>query len=421
MKIKKKIYHTVDIKKVDINKLKEFTAGKRIVFSVDAAKRNFFGAFQNTDKETILNIKWQSPGEVGLLLTLLKKLEASQLEMAMEPTSTYGDALREQAEQEGVDVYLVSAKKCHDAREVFDGVPSSHDAKSAAIIGRLHLDGISKPWPKKSEEQRKLASEMIIAKIMRKQLDDNVNRLEAQLARYWPELPEILSLDSAALLGLLETYGGPKKVIENKEAAYETIKFKGRSLTLSKLERVICSADDTIGVAMIEAEEEAIKKLAMEIDRNRVGLRESQKEIKKIMNKNKTRTDEMSKVIGQVTTAVLWVALGDPLSYDSAGGYVKAAGLNLKERSSGEYNGCLKITKRGSGEVRQYIYLAVLRLIQSDGLIKKWYSKKVARDGGKKMKAIVALMRKLMRGLWKASCDGVPFDSQLLFDRTRLL
>ncbi len=420
--MKKRIYRSVAIRKVDNEKLKEFTTDERIVFSIDAAKSEFYGAFINERKETGLTIKWNSPDDVGLLLDLLREQAPSRLEVALEPTGTYGDALIEQLEQRGIEVFLVSPKRCHDASEVYDGVPSSHDAKSAAIIGRLHLDGLSKPWPRKSEKQRRLSAALLMAKVHREQICDNTNRLEAQLARYWPELPRIMSLDSASLLGLIGTYGGPREVRENQEEADELLRRRGRSLSYSKRQKIIQSASETIGVRMIEAEEDALKELAKETERNRVALREAEKQVRQIMSESGQADGvvQMSQVVGQITAAILLVKLGLPSSYESAGAYRKAAGLNLKERSSGTHKGCLKITKRGSGEVRQYLYLAVLRLIQNDPLVAKWYAHKVARDAGKKGKAIIALMRKLIIGLWRVGCEGTPFDSEKLFDSARL-
>ncbi len=420
--MKKRVYRALAIRKVDIERLREFTSGNRIIFSVDAAKTDFYGAIYNESKDVGLTVKWKSPDEVGLMLEVLKGLESSSLEVVVEPTGTYSDAFREQIEKQGYPVYLVSPKRSHDASEVYDGVPSSHDAKSAAIIGKLHLEGLSKPWPRKSEQQRRLSAALLMARVHRRQLDDNTNRLEAQLARHWPELPRILSLESASLLGLLGTYGGPSEVKNDRENVYGLLRRIGRSLAYDKQTEVIDSAVSTIGVPMIPPEEEAIKELAKEIDRNRVALRESKKKVRQIMEDVGVSPGlkEMSKVAGQITTAILWVALGEPVLYESSGAYLKAAGLNLKERSSGTYKGCLKITKRGSGQVRQYLYLAVLRLIRSDSLIRKWYAKKVARDGGKKGNAIVALMRKLLIGLWRVGRDGAAFDSSKLFDESRL-
>ena len=79
-----------------------------------------------------------------------------------------------------------------------------------------------------------------------------------------------------------------------------------------------------------------------------------------------------------------------------------------------------KITKRGPGVCRYYLYLAALRLIQDDPVVRAWYGKKVARDGGRmKNKAVIAVVRKLVKGLWHVA-RGEPFDSRLLFDTSKL-
>ena len=98
----------------------------------------------------------------------------------------------------------------------------------------------------------------------------------------------------------------------------------------------------------------------------------------------------------------------------------KALGLNLKEKSSGKHQGALHITKRGPGVTRLFLYLAALRLVQRDPIVKAWYAKKVARQGGiAKNRAVVAVMRKLAKALWHVA-GGVAFDSRKLFDVSRL-
>ena len=123
----------------------------------------------------------------------------------------------------------------------------------------------------------------------------------------------------------------------------------------------------------------------------------------------------MASAIGKTSAAALYVALGDPRDYDHARAYVKSAGLNLKQRQSGQYTGQLKLTKRGPGLARHFAYMAVLRWIKDDPVARRWYEAKVQRDGGLRMKALGALMRKLVKGLWAASHRGEAFDSARLF------
>jgi transposase len=121
----------------------------------------------------------------------------------------------------------------------------------------------------------------------------------------------------------------------------------------------------------------------------------------------------MSKAVGMVTACVLWVTLGDPANYHCGEAYRKAMGLNLKERSSGKYHGQLKISKRGPGIVRRWLYLAAMRMVQ-DAEVQDWYEAKKARDKGRAKGALVGVMRKLALAL-HAAARGEAFDPRRLF------
>src|SRR5437868_3168888 len=86
----------------------------------------------------------QIPQVVGLLTRLA---QSRQVTVALEPSGTYGDALRQALSDAGIAVQRVSPKAAHDYAEVFDGVPSQHDGKDAAVVAELAAHGKSSPWP----------------------------------------------------------------------------------------------------------------------------------------------------------------------------------------------------------------------------------------------------------------------------------
>ena len=124
------------------------------------------------------------------------------------------------------------------------------------------------------------------------------------------------------------------------------------------------------------------------------------------------------KVVGVPTACVLWVSTGDPRDFDSAGAYRKAMGLNLAERSSGTYQGRLRISKRGSARTRQWLYFAVLRLVQRCG-VRPWYEAKKARHEGEARRVLVAVMRKLAVALYHVGVRnaGIPTAAVIRPDR----
>ena len=418
--MKKRIYKATNVKKINLEKLNQEVEGKDIVLGVDVAKEDFMAAIMDKDRKVIKTIKWKHPFESHLLLDLiLRKLRWLSLEIAMEPSGTYGDSLRAQFLGNGISVFRVSPKRCHDAAEVFDGVPSMHDAKASAIIGRLHLDGASEEWPMPEDSQRELTAVIRIMEMYDDAYHRNVNRLEGLTMRYWPELTKYLRLQSVTLLELLKEFGSPDSVAQLSQEAGELMKKTGgASLKEEKIKAVLESAPISLGVKCIEAEREQVRELCREIRRLQKLRRYARSQVEALTQEIDC-VKEMTPVIGKVTAAVLYMTLGNMEGYDNAGSVAKSLGLNLKERSSGKHKGQLHITKRGSGSARMYLYMAVLRLVKNNAIIKSWYQKKIIRDGGLKMKALVAIMRKLAGALWHVG-KGAKFDASLLFDTSRL-
>jgi transposase len=89
-------------------------------------------------------------------------------------------------------------------------------------------------------------------------------------------------------------------------------------------------------------------------------------------------------------------------------------GLNLKERSSGKHKGQLKITKRGSGLFRRWLYFAALRASQ-EVEINPWYEAKKKKENGRAGKALVAIMRKLALAMYQVGARGASYEARLLF------
>ena len=73
--------------------------------------------------------------------------------------------------------------------------------------------------------------------------------------------------------------------------------------------------------------------------------------------------------------------------------------------------------------LRQLLFLAALRCCQSDAVVRAWYQQRGSYKANLKTKALVAVMRKLVRALWCMGHDveqPKAFDSHLLFDIRRL-
>lgn len=92
----------------------------------------------------------------------------------------------------------------------------------------------------------------------------------------------------------------------------------------------------------------------------------------------------------------------------------KYVGLNLRERTSGDYEGELKITKKGRPLARKILGQMAHQLVQEEELYGNYYRRKRER-GMAGPKALVAVMRKLLKlivGLFKSD---QPYDRERVF------
>jgi transposase len=79
----------------------------------------------DSEREVVVTVKWAHPAETPALLERLRGLACGPLTAVMESTGVYGDTLRRQLREAGIEVHQMSAKRVHDACEVYDGVPNN--------------------------------------------------------------------------------------------------------------------------------------------------------------------------------------------------------------------------------------------------------------------------------------------------------
>jgi len=290
----------------------------------------------------------------------------------MEPSGTYGDALRQALHDVGITVVRIGTKISHDYAEVFDGVPSQHDGKDAAVVADLTAIGKGKNWAYETQDTWEQQLRYWVERMechRRIHFMMALGPLEALLGRHWPEATQVLEVSSATLLRVLEAYGEAAALAADPMAASQLARWGGKLLSADKVQKLLASA--TVGVRPGEWD---IRRIREHAQRARAARREVAccKRHLQALAKGHPVLKAQGKVVGLVTACVLWVNVGDPRDYSCARAYRKALGLNLVERSSGIYKGKLRISKRGSAPARQWLYLATLRLVKQAG-VRQWY------------------------------------------------
>jgi transposase len=365
----------------------------------------------------VQTVKWHLVGDHESLMSFLEGLRSRgvAVEVAVEPTGTYADPLVYQLQKAEFAVYRVSPKHSHDYSEIYDGVPSSHDGKSAAVVAKLHLEKKSRRWTPQSESRRELRAKATQRDWICEEIRRYESRLEALWSRHWPEALRDLALDSATTRKIAATYGAPAALASDAKNAHETLrKASFGQLRSEAIEALIASAKTSIGLPMTAAERD----LAMQIGKNLHRLYAEQKAASQQLEAAAVKepsTAVLAEHVGKNTSAVLVGMLGEFTNYHSVRALQRAAGINLRVRSSGKQKGKLKLAKRGSSVARRWLFLAAMRWVHRQPLVRAWYDRKLSRNGGNKMKALIALMRKLLAGLYHVA-RGNKLDVTKLFD-----
>jgi transposase len=417
---RKRAYRATVVKQVDWEALSAGREGWAVQVGFDVGKEAVLAAVRWEDGRFERPWLVQNPQEVGEFLGLLRQIQGERtVRLAMEPTGTYGDVLRQALWDAGLPLERVGAKAAHDYAEIFDGVPSQHDGKDAAVVAELAALGKSSQWPyeERSETDQELGYWVDWMDAQQRQGMMWLGRLEALLSRHWPEARQWLGLRSGTLLRALQHYGGPAKLAADREAARRLACWGGGYLEKSTIRGLIQSAGQSVGVRQGRIDLERMRQYAGEALGARQEIARSKRRLRKLSIGQEV-IQRQGIAVGVPTACVLWVHLGDPSVYHCGEAYRKAMGLNLKERSSGKYQGEVKISKRGYGQVRRWLYFAALRLV-SRGRVGRWYQRKKAKDQERAKRAVVGVMRRLAVALYAVGAEGVAFEPKRLFPGRR--
>jgi transposase len=436
-------YSLVDVKGVSVESIVQARAGQACWVGADVAKNEVVVCLYWQDKTFDRPWRVRLPGEVGVMIHKLLELKARcPLTLAMESSGTYGDVLRQAAADAGIEVRRVSGIAVKGHAEAFDGVPSQHDGKDAAVIAELSAQGKSAIWAWQGgggggggggASESDQAMRYWVRRLDRQQRIKQMycGQLEALLGRHWPEAQRVLKPSSGTLSRTLARWGTPAALAADPAAEEALAKIGRRWLKPEKIAALLAAARHTVGVRMSDWTAREMREVAQAIVDLRQQVAAAKRALRKLVaataatataTATATAADcptiqAQAAAVGLATACVLHVCLGDVRNYPNAGAYRKAMGLNLKERSSGRYKGKLRISKRGQRLCRKWIYFSALRLIKTSAGVKRWVAAKKQRDGGKGKgkRAVIGVMRRLALAAYQVGACGVAFDAERLF------
>src|SRR5437588_2336655 len=146
--MRRKAFRVIAVKHVSGMKLAQLHPAESVVVGTDIGKFEVRAICRWAKGEWERPWRVGNPTELGEFLDVLQELrQGRELVVAMEPSGTYGDALRQALDDAQIPVCRVSPKGAHDYAEIFDGAPSQHDGKDAAVVAELAAYGKCSVWP----------------------------------------------------------------------------------------------------------------------------------------------------------------------------------------------------------------------------------------------------------------------------------
>jgi transposase len=424
---RKRTYSTQCVDRVVVEPLAPSLEAGCIV-ALDVAKEKFVGAIASSKGEVVKLFRFEHPKQTRTFLTMVSELQrivgAAKVKVAMEPTGTYGDAIRYQLEKLGVPIWMVAPKKTHDSQALFDDVASLHDPKCAVQVAKLCAMDLASPWRAHAPTRVRLRALVELRGHELGHEERCFGRIEAMLARHWPELEDSLDIRAhKTSLALLARFPSPARVAAAPDEVRDLVRKASRGhLYGARVSELIDACTNTLGVPMVAEEEKMLSTLAAqaEVVRRRTDALEA--EMKDVGSHDEV-FEHLAPWMGTFTASAI-VTLCDPRQYEHARQLEKACGLNLREKSSGRDNDFpegirLRVTKRGPSLVRKLLFLFALRMIGNDPTVHAWYVRRRRYVVGSKISAVVAVMRKLVRAVFHVA-RGSVYDARKLFDVRRL-
>jgi len=403
-----------------VSKFKKLTA-KTLIAAVDFSKGKHSGYFTTYTGEETTPFEFSNTLKGfekfwNRLQKFKRKYELEDVVVSFESTGSYGLPFIHYIENKRVRMLQVNPKHTKRAKEITDNSPNKTDKKDPKTIANLILfkNGLTVNIPKgQISELRNLVNYRETLLVEQNKLN---NQLESTLAIYFPELLTFFkSLLTKTGLYVLKHYPTPYDIQKaDPDKLHRELKkvSKGR-VAEGRTNKLINMAYQSIGIKEgRESYKTIIKYYLQQIDLINEQKKQVEKQIENILESIPQGKLLLSvKGLGRISAAAILSEVIDFNSFRTIREINKYTGYNLYEISSGKHFGKRRIAKRGRALLRKTLFFASLNMIKEGGIFHEQYQRHIEK-GMPKMKALVAISRKLLRIIFAMFRDNREFEIQ---------
>jgi len=356
---------------------------------------------------------------------LAQKWGFSGLQLIAEPTGTYHRKLFRVARRTGHSTAYVNAESVSKLRVVESNDSGKTDTKDPRIIWLLSRLN-------KTLRHRILPEGYQLLREYNQIWDDDeleIVRIKGHLHRYLDDLFSDYSFKSEFIYsrsgqGLVQLYGAnPYRIVRSSRKRFLIRMRKAVSgIQTRTLERLYSDAETSVRHKLSTQYSDLIDERIKELYERYLALAERKAQLKAKMiviyqdlrQKDPQLPPARKGVISAYHLARLVGETGPLGDFNHARQLLRYAGLNLRERKSGQYVGLTRISKKGRVLLRKILGQVIFPLIKQEALFGEYYHGKKA-NGMISYKAMVATQRKFLRMIYGWYCSGQDFDSGRVF------
>lgn len=380
---------------------------QHMVVGIDIAKDMHVAQVMNYRSQTLTkrHLSFSNTQEgFEKLLDWMKRVDKSQIIVGMEPTGHYWFNLANWLLEQHIEVVLVNPVATHRNKENRDNSPSKNDSKDAITIADLITRGCYTDYAPHAPLFDQIKTQMSDREYWAKLATSVGNRIVRWIDLYFPEFRQVFrEWNGERALATLRFCPLPADLknleVDTLIAGWREhgMKRAGGVSGKAKAAELHRIAGRSIGKAWSANEaRQDIQRLLETHAMIESMLAVIQGEVESLLDQVPQAKQLRSIGLGTITIASLLACAGDLRRYAHGRQLLRRAGLNLAERTSGKHRGQIKLSKRGDGTLRKYLYLAMLHLVGQHPDFKAWHARN-QRKGMAKMKSLFKLLGKLAR------------------------
>ena len=330
-----------------------------------------------------------------------------------ESSGPYGEPLVHYLKQKPVTIVQVNPLHTKKMKEINDNSPLKTDRKDPRVIADIIRVGHALSVVVPTGDIAYLRRLNNVRERHVKERTMLLNQLQQLVFLTFHEFTRVVkTIHSRTALYILKKYTTPARIASARpeELGKEMMKQSTCKFRTPHAIALIDLARNTVGIQEgLEGLVMDIQHVISQLELLQGFIKSTEHEMEIILKRLPYSRNLLSiKGFGVVTVAGLIGEIADFSKFTTQSEIIKLAGLNLYEVSSGKRRGQRRISKRGRSLLRKMLYYVAIQTVRKNGIMYGYYQKLIGR-GKKRIMALVAVARKLLRIVFAIVRDQSEF------------